>query len=72
MTREDGGEEWSITHNSRFKVIKSAITHYTRRTELDPDSENNCIPLPRPALILGTQIVQEVKCYKYLGIQIDS
>ena len=34
MTREDGGEKWSISHNSRFKVIKSAISHYTRSTKL--------------------------------------
>ena len=72
MMREDGGEEWSISHNSRFKVIKSAISHYTRSTKLDPDLENSCIPLFRPMLILGNQTVQEVKCYKYLGIQIDS
>ena len=71
MTREDGGEEWSITHNSRFEVIKSAISHYTRRTEPNPDSENSRIPLTRLALILGNQTVQEVKCYKYLNIQID-
>ena len=66
----NSGEEWSISHNSRFKVIKSAISHYTRSTKPDPDSENSCIPLFRPALILGNQMVQEVKCYKYLGIQI--
>ena len=71
MMREDGEEEWSITHNSRFKVIKSAISHYTRRIKPDPDSEDSRIPLPRLALILGNQMVQEVKCYKYLGIQID-
>ena len=53
MTREDGSEEWSILHNSRFEVIKLAISHYTRSTKPDTDSENSCIPLFRPALILG-------------------
>ena len=68
MTREEGGQEWSLTHNSRFEVIKSAISHFSRKTEQDPDSENRRIPIIRPPLILGNQMVQEVSCYKYLGI----
>lgn len=72
MIREDRGEECGLTHNSRFEVIKLAIAHYSRKTKPDPDSDNDCILLPRPMLILGNQTVQEVNCYKYLGIQMDS
>ena len=72
MTRDKGSQEWSLTHNSRFEVIKSTISHFSRKTKQDPDSENKCIPIMRPLLILGNQMVQEVNCYKYLGIQIDS
>ena len=72
MIREDNGQDWSLTHNSRFEVIRSAISHFSRKTEKDPDSENRRIPLTRPALTLGDQTVQEVTCYKYLGIQINS
>ena len=71
MIREDSGQDWSLTYNSRFKVIKSAISHFSRKTKKDPDSENRGIPLTRPALTLGDQTVQEVTCYKYLGIQIN-
>ena len=72
MTRQDGGHQWSITHNSLFGVPKSAITHYSRRTIKDPNSDNQLIPLPRPALILDSQTVQETNQFKYLGIIIDA
>ena len=39
MTKEDSGLQWSKEHNSRFEVIKLAIIHFTRKTSLDPDSE---------------------------------
>jgi hypothetical protein len=60
MLREEGGLRWSITHNSRFEVTKSAVLHFSRKTIRDPDSENVHIPLPRPALTLQGQVVQEV------------
>ena len=72
MTKENGGLQWSIMHNSRFEVTKSAILHFSRKTIPDPDSENGHIPLPKPALILQGQLVQEVQSYKYLGIQLDA
>ena len=72
MTKENGGLQWSRDHNSRFEVSKSAIIHFTRRTVPDPDSEHGRIPMPTPILTLEAQVVNEVKCYKYLGIQIDS
>ena len=39
MEKEDGGIQWSKEHNSIFEVNKSAIKHFTRRTDPDPDSE---------------------------------
>ena len=32
MTAENGGLDWSKMHNSKFKVSKSAIMHFTRKT----------------------------------------
>ena len=58
-TRQDGRHQWSITHNSLFGVPKSIITHYSRRTIKDPNSDNQLILLPRPVLILDGQTVQE-------------
>ena len=72
MTKQDGGLQWSISHNSRFEVTKSAIIHFSRKTIPDPDEDGGRLPLPRPTLTLNQQLVQEVSSYKYLGIQIDS
>ena len=69
--REEGGLQWSDDHNSHFKVNKSAIFHFSKKTTPDFNQEDRQIPLPRPTLMLGNQIVQEVNSYKYLGIQID-
>ena len=71
ITRNEGGLEWSISHNSKFKVNKSAIIHFSRKTILDP-ANNTHIPLPRPKLVLKGQTVKETKNYKYLGIIIDN
>jgi ribonuclease HI/endonuclease/exonuclease/phosphatase family metal-dependent hydrolase len=72
MTKEDGGLQWSVTHNSRFEVSKSAIIHFSRKTRADPETDYGRIPLDRPSLTLEGQVVKEVECYKYLGVQIDS
>src|ERR1700678_2742876 len=72
MTKEDGGLRWSTDHNSRFEVSKSAIIHFSRRTIPDPERDHGRIPISRPELTLGDQVVQAVKSYKYLGVQIDS
>ena len=72
MTRNGGGLQWSRDHNSRFEVSKSAVLHLSRKTAPDPNSDHGRIPLPKPALTLEGQIVQEVQSYKYLGIQVDA
>ena len=72
MTKQDGGLQWSISHNSRFEVTKSAIIHFSRKTVPDPDSHHGRMQLPRPTLTLNQEEVQEVTSYKYLGIQIDN
>ena len=72
MTREGGGLQWSTDHNSRFEVSKSAVLHLSRKTIPDPNSDHGRVPLPKPALTLGGQVVQEVQSYKYLGIQVDA
>ena len=72
MTKEDGGIEWSKSHNSKFEVSKSVVLHISRKTMPDPDSANGRIPLPKPNLLLEGQLVQQVSSFKYLGIQIDA
>ena len=71
MTKDEGGIQWSKSHNSKFEVSKSVVLHMSRKTMPDPDSANGRIPLPKPDLLLEGQLVQEVKSFKYLGIQID-
>ena len=72
MEKQDGGLSWSETHNSRFEMSKSAVLHFTRKTMMDPEDENNRIPVPKPPLTIGGQTIEEVQSYKYLGIQIDA
>ena len=72
MTKEDGGLQWSIEHNSKFEVTKSAIIHLTRKTIPDPETNHGRLPLERPKLILDGQEVKEATCFKYLGIRIDA
>ena len=71
MTRNEGGLEWSRSHNSKFEVNKSAIVHFSRKTILDT-TNNTHILLPRTKLVLKGQTVKETKNYKYLGIIIDN
>ena len=71
MMREDGGLEWSRSHNSKFEVNKSAVMHFTRKTAQDLDT-NKRIPIPSPNLIIKGQTVNEFKSYKYLGILIHN
>ena len=72
MEKQDGGLSWSETHNSRFEMSKSAVLHFTRKTMMDLEDENNRIPVPKPPLTIGGQTIEEVQSYKYLGIQIDA
>ena len=72
MTKAGGGLEWSLKHNSRFKVNKSAIQHFTRKTIQDPDNISRRIQIPNPELKLEGQVVKQIQTYKYLGIIIDS
>ena len=72
MTKEDGGLQWSRDHNSRFEVTKSAVLHFSRKTVPDPEDRSRRIPLYKPPLTLEGQLVQEVRSYKYLGIQVDA
>lgn len=72
MTEEEGGLQWSRDHNSQFEVSKSVILHLTRKTSPDPDSARGRVPMEKPKLPLEGQEVQEVECFKYLGVQIDA
>ena len=36
MTRDKGSQDWSLTHNSTVEVIKSTISHFSRKTEQRP------------------------------------
>jgi ribonuclease HI len=71
MTKQDGGLQWSRSHNSRFEISKSAVLHLSRKTINDPENDGNRIPPTKPPLLVNGQIIKEVQSYKYLGLQID-
>jgi hypothetical protein len=70
MTKEDGGIQWSLDHNSKFETSKSVILHATRKTQQDPEDHRQRVRLgDRPTLVLQGE---EVENFKYLGVQIDA
>lgn len=72
MSKEDGGVQWSVDHNSRFETSKSVVLHASRQTQQDPKTDDSRIPLDRPKHIIEGQVIQEVKSFKYLGVQINN
>ena len=72
MVKENGGLNWSVSHNSQFEINKSAILHLSRQTRVDPEQVERRIPLWRPPLIINNQTITEVQSYKYLGVIIDA
>ena len=72
MTKEDGGLQWSRDHNSRFEVSKSVVLHVTQRTQVNSEDEQKRVSLDRPILRIEGQHIQEVKSFKYLGVQVDA
>jgi hypothetical protein len=72
MEKQEGGLQWSVTHNSRFEISKSAVLHLARKTVVDPDDNRNRIPLVKPLLLVDGQDIKEVQSYKYIGVQIDT
>ena len=72
MVKQDGGIAWSVSHNSKFEINKSAVLHLSRQTRKDPEHVERRIPLPRPPLIVNNQTIVEVQSYKYLGVLIDT
>jgi hypothetical protein len=43
IEKQEGGLQWSVTHNSRFEISKSAVRHLARKTVADPDDNRNRI-----------------------------
>jgi hypothetical protein len=72
MEKQEGGLQWSESHNSRFEISKSAVLHLSRKTMANPDDNRNKIPLTKPPLTVDGQAIKEVQSYKYLGVQIDA
>ena len=71
MEKQNGGLNWSKSHNSRFEITKLVILH-TSRTIVNPEDNARCVPLHKLLLEVNNQIISEVPHYKYLGILIDS
>ena len=71
MEKENGGLDWSKTHNSRFEITKSAIMHTSRIPTPNPENRRRTA-LQKPPLTINNQTISEVQFYKYLGILVDS
>ncbi|PPQ91506.1 hypothetical protein CVT25_013882 [Psilocybe cyanescens] len=71
MEKAGGGFTWAKDHNSRFKIDKLAVVHYTRKAVKDPLRLGKMKRQKAPPLLLQGQIVKDKESYKYLGIHID-
>ena len=67
MNGQDGGLDWSKTHNSKFEVSKSVVMHATRAQRNQDDNNAG-----NPRVELDGQLVEEVESFKYLGIYVDN
>ena len=65
MEKQNGGLDWSKSHNSRFEITKSAILHTSRRTMINPENNARHVPLPKPPLKINYQTISEISHYKY-------
>ena len=70
MTKPEGSLERSHLHNSKFKVNKSAVMHFSRKTSLDLEN-NRHVPIHKPNLIIEGHQVKKTNIYKYLGILLN-
>ena len=70
MERQFGRFEWSISHNSPFKLSKLALMDFPHTTR---DFPTNPLTLKHKNLnnTITTQIINWVQTYKYLGIHFD-
>jgi len=65
MERREGGFNWALDHNSKFKISKITIMHCQPKARKPTNH-------PNPVLQLRGNIVKEVESYKYLGVHVDS
>lgn len=70
MEREEGGMEWSRTHNSKFKMSKLVVIHFGRKTEEGEDRIRR--PLAKPPLAVNGLRIPTVSHTKYLGVILDN
>ena len=71
MTRPNGANEWSASHNSNFEIDKFALLHMSRKREPDPNRQGKQRPIPRPPLHLVNHTINLSTSHKFLGIFLD-
>ena len=67
MNQHGGAFDWSVQHNSNFKINKLAIMHTAQKCQ----KNKRMVRLPRLKLILHGTEINKVEFYKYLGIHVD-
>lgn len=71
MNREEGGTDWSRTHNSPFEMDKFGLLHLTRQKVPDPNRPGKKKRAPRPPLTLNGFTIQPSTSHKFLGVILD-
>ena len=72
MTKTNGILEWATQHNCEFGIDKFQLLDLTKHTVPHPFSKNKRVPIPRPALKIGTHRITSKDMAKFLGVIINS
>ena len=71
MTCDGGGQEWSRTHNSRFKMSKLTLVGFSHWCVQDPAHPGRTIVDPWPHLLLGNMTIKPAESNKFIGVAFD-
>ena len=64
LTKTNGMQTWTHTHNSRFEKSKFTLLGFTRRRIVDPSHNGKTIPTPLPVFTYdSTDIQPREPCY---------
>ena len=72
MERIGGIFDWARKHNCEFGIEKFQLVDFSRRLVPNPLNTRKKIPIGRPSLRLGTQVIKSQGHAKFLGVLVDN
>ena len=72
MNRTKGVFKWARLHNCEFGIDKFQLLDITKKTVPNPVNPRKRIPMPRNALVLGSQRILSKETARFLGVMVDN